>query len=305
MIGSPEKARGLIEEAISLAVLESVENQLPEFGDRHIFDRPSVGIADGDDDTFQTFRRAVSPNHILPREILERHAPPGTDLSAVRVVSWALPYSVEVRRSNRETEWPSELYSVARNNGGALNGHLSQSLQGWLRERGYAAVCPSLDAAYDAFRTPEYTFSSTWSERHVAFAAGLGNFGLHGLLITSRGTMVRLGSLVTNLPLPVTSARDGEYRAPCLRDGGRGCGFCRDRCPVSAILRSGLDKSKCFGRRQAIRRRFLQPYVQKFGLIPSPIVRSGKREHGFSLGCALCSTAVPCEASRPQFRERD
>lgn len=69
------------------------------------------------------------------------------------------------------------------------------------------------EGEYDAFRSPEFTFSSSWSERHVAYAAGLGNFGLNGCLITSLGTSVRFASLVTSLPLEVTV----EKRSCALR----------------------------------------------------------------------------------------
>ena len=304
MTSSPPETREQIEQTITGFVREAPENRLPEFDNCRVFDAPLVGVSDGDGDFFRTFRRSVSPNHILPREILEKHAPAGTDLAAVRVISWALPYSAEVRRSNRGIDWPSNFYSVARNNGGALNWQLRGRLVDHVRQNGYAAISPALTEEYDAFRSAEYTFSSTWSERHVAFASGLGLFGLNGLLITRRGTMVRLGSLVTNLPLPLPPRGDSEHRAPCLQDGGRRCGLCLDRCPVGAISSAGLDKTRCYARRKTIRETLLQHHVRTFHMIASPIIKSGQREPGFSLGCALCAAGVPCETSTPPLEKK-
>ena len=133
----------------------------------------------------------------------------------------------------------------------------------------------------------------------MAYAAGLGRFGLNGCLITPRGAMVRLGSLVTDAPLDVRPRREADHRAPCLRDGGAGCGLCLRKCPAGAISSSGLDKEKCYLRRQAIRERSLGDYSGKFRMLAAPIVKGGRKADGFSLGCALCSSGVPCESADP------
>lgn len=271
-------------------------NTLSDFPTAAIFGRPVMGVARGQDDIFGDFRSAVSPQHIQPVDFLRRQFPALDDGASIHVVSWALPFSREVVNSNGGGEWPSELYSVARNNGAALiHEALGRTVRA-LKSHGFAAAAPALTEEYDAFRSPDFTFSSTWSERHVAYAAGLGRFGLNGCLITSSGANVRLASLVTSLPLEVKLVKRDDYRASCLKDGGKSCGRCLERCPVRAISRSGLDKSKCYGRRQVIRRKFLSCYSQRFGLRPSPIVKSGRREPGFSLGCALCMAEVPCES---------
>ena len=288
-----------IEQTVSRLVLEAPENQLVDFGDQPIFDAPLVGIADGDDPLFEVFCKVVSPRHLLPREILRRNSPVGADLTRVSVIVWVLPFTAAIRRSNRVQGWPSRLYSMARNNGGALNYRIRHRLTEILRRSRNAAVAPVLTEEYDAFRTPEHTFSSSWSERHIAYAAGLGRFGLNGCLITPLGTSVRLGSIVTNLPLERTSQKHDNYRAPCLESGGQGCGVCIDRCPVQAISRDGLDKSKCYAMRKAVRERYLEQYTPSLHMLPAPIVKSGERIYGYSLGCALCQCGVPCEGSNP------
>ena len=289
-----------IERMIARLALDARENRLLDFDGQPIFDAPLVGVADGDDPVFEELRTAVDPRHLLPREILRRHASAGADLGCVRVIAWALPFADAIRRSNQVEGWPSRLYSLARNNGGALNYEVRRRLTEELRAGGWCAVAPVLTEDYDAFRSPKYTFSSTWSERHVAFAAGLGQFGLNGCLITPLGASVRLGSVVTDCPLPVTPRKAREHRAPCLVQHGDGCGRCIERCPVGAISRNGLDKAKCYQMRKDVRERWLDAYSRSLHLLPAPVTKSGRTTHGHSLGCALCQCGVPCEGCVPQ-----
>ena len=175
-----------ITETITRQVIEAPENRLLDFEGQAIFDTPLVGVADGDDPLFEEFRAAVGPRHLLPREVLRRYAPLDMDLTQVRVIAWALPFTDPIRRSNRGRRWPSRLYSLARNNGGALNDLVRRRAADTLRAQGGVAVAPVLTGEYDAFRSEVHTFASSWSERHVAYAAGLGRFGLNGTLIRRR-----------------------------------------------------------------------------------------------------------------------
>lgn len=293
------KRAAWIEGLIADLVLGAPENRLDDFGGRPVFDRPIIGVADGDDGLFKTFRRVVSPRHLMPRQVLKLHSGKNGNFKDVRVVSWALPFTPEIKRSNRGRIWPSVLYSVARNNGGALNYHLSRRLTEIMQKKGVVAAAPILVQEYDAFRDRVHVISSTWSERHVAYAAGLGRFGLNGSLITAAGSHVRLGSIVVGYPLEVTRGDHKDYKSPCFKTGGADCGICIKRCPVKAITGRGLDKQKCYERRQAIRELLLEKYARKYHLIPAPIAKSGKKYLGYSLGCALCQCGVPCEGKDP------
>jgi len=293
-----------IEDLIADLVLGAPENRLDDFGGRPIFERPMVGVADGDDNLFKTFSRVVSSKHLMPRQILKLHSGKSRNFKDVRVISWALPFTAEIRRSNRGRIWPSVLYSVARNNGGALNFHLSRRLTQIMQKKGITAAAPVLLRKYDAFRDRVYVMSSTWSERHVAYAAGLGRFGLNGSLITPAGSHVRLGSVVVGYPFEATRQDRKDYKSPCVKTHGEDCGICIKRCPVKAITGQGLDKRKCYERRQAIRELLLEKYSRKYQLIPAPITQSGKKYLGYSLGCALCQCGVPCERIDPYLRRK-
>lgn len=293
-----------IKNTITDLVHDAPENRLLDFGGQTVFNAPLIGIANGDDPLFEEFKKVVSPGHIQPREFLRRFSPQSADLTHVSVIVWALPFAKEVRQSNRVKNMPSKLYSLARNNGGALIYNMSLRLSEQMSHTGIAAVSPITTSEYDTFRMAEYTFSSNWSERHVAYVAGLGYFGLNEALITPVGINVRIGSIITNMPLEPSALRDRDYRADCFKDGGGSCGLCVGRCPVGAISIFGLDKSRCYAHRKAIRNEYLQNYQQELQLLPSPISISGERRNSYSLGCALCQCGVPCEGVDP-FRHQD
>lgn len=297
-------ARPWVETFIRDLVLGASENILRDRGGLAIFGPPLVGFADGEDPLFRRFHEVVSPRHLMPREVLHSYAQ-GPAAGPVRVIVWVLPYTEAIRESNRVREWPSSLYSQARNNAAALNELICRRLAAALVERGHAAVAPIMTGAYDAFRDESHGFSSTWSERHVAHAAGLGRFGLNGGLITPAGMAVRIGSVVTDLDVEPSPRTAGGHLHSCLGEDGTGCGSCIPRCPAGAISSAGLDKEKCYARRNAVRERFLPVYQETLALLTASVVKGGKRSQGHSLGCALCQCGVPCEAGIPHPGSRN
>jgi epoxyqueuosine reductase QueG len=76
-------------------------------------------------------------------------------------------------------------------------------------ESGGTAIAPSIEADYHA-----ENMCPMWSERHAAYVAGLGTFGIHGALITEKDCSGRIGSVVTDLeiaPTPRPYTRVYEY----------------------------------------------------------------------------------------------
>jgi epoxyqueuosine reductase QueG len=133
---------------------------------------------------------------------------------------------------------------------------------------------------------PGIGISTRWSERHTAFVAGLGTFGLSGGLITMRGIAHRLGSVVTDLKLLPTPRPYGDDPfAWCLRTARSECGACISRCPVGSVGETieERDKEACF-----------QYYADTVG-------KQCKGVFGWKgiYGCGLCQTDVPCEDCNP------
>lgn len=267
---------GMICAEIGRFVGESPDNRFPDTGEPY-FDAPLVGFAAATDPLFAEYRRIIGDFHRSPGEILA---------GAATVICWVLPVTRATRESNRrERQWPSRQWALTRNNGEAFNNALRRHLTVWLRERGHQAVAPQLAEGWRQLDDPVAGIASTWSERHAAYAAGLGTFSLNDALITERGIAHRLGSVITDLSLPPTPRTAPEHRHNCLwyREGS--CGACVGRCPAGALSRQGHDKAKC------------RDYV--YGAVPAAV---GERYGVAQTGCGLCQTRVPCEAQVPPGR---
>jgi len=262
---------------IARFVRESPANRHPD-RDAPYFDAPLVGVAAADDPLFERYREpeVVGPFHRTPREIV-----PG----AASVVVWVLPIAAPTRRSNRETkERPSLDWARTRSFGEAFNIALRKHVVGWLGERGHAAVAPLLAPDWREVSQSAVGRASTWSERHAAYAAGLGSFSLSDGFITAAGIAHRLGSVVTTAALPPTSAGRPQPMDHCGYFDGR-CSACIGRCPAGAITARGHDKDRCSAYLDALKAT-LAPQWET----PQP-------------GCGLCQVQVPCEGRIPPKRK--
>jgi epoxyqueuosine reductase QueG len=262
-----------IRDVLSRFVRESPGNCFPDSGEPY-FDEPLVGFAAADDPLFRDYQRIIGAFHRTPQEILA---------GARSVIVWVLPVTRATRESNRrEDRWPSLAWSLTRNNGENFNTALRRHLTAWLEEDGHRAVAPQLAPGWLQLDDPAVGIASSWSERHAAYAAGLGTFSLNDALITERGIAHRLGSVITDLALPPTPRIAPDYRHNCLwyREGS--CGACVGRCPVGALSLQGHDKAAC------------RAYV--YGAVPESV---GARYGVAQTGCGLCQTRVPCEAMVP------
>ena len=261
-------------------VLESEFNRCGETGD-FWFDEPLVGFASAGDPIFEEYKTIIGEFHLTPREIFEKGS--AVPLAEGTVICWILPVALSARETNRaERRWPSLEWARTRTHGEEFNDRLREHVVGFLEKRGYLAVAPVLSSHFRSIHDPRVGPASTWSERHAAYAAGLGTFSLSDGLITERGIAHRCGSVVTNLVPGPNPLRRKSLRGNCLHFHDGSCGACIGRCPVGAIGVSGHDKQKC------------KEYV--YGAIPAET--AGRYDVQF-LGCGLCQTDVPCEGMNP------
>jgi epoxyqueuosine reductase QueG len=171
---------------------------------------------------------------------------------------------------------------LARTHGETFNGDLRRHLIVLLEELGHRAVAPQYSPLWQEFRETPVGIASRWSERHAAYAAGLGTFSLSDGFITTRGIAHRCGSVITSLPLSPTPRKFSTHQSNCLHYHDGSCGVCIARCPVDAITRNGHDKARC---RELV-----------YGTAPDKL----SKVYGVpQTGCGLCQTKVPCEAAIP------
>ncbi len=256
-----------IYEKLARFVEQDSRNVLASHGRMKIYDAPLMGVASADDAWFERFfeKEIIGPEFMRPQDWLS---------GARSILSYFLPFTKEVRDSNRRTGLPSEEWVSARIDGEAFNEAVRTFLIGLLTKIGESACAPALDPRFRVVKK-----KSNWSERHVAFVAGLGTFGLHRALITTKGTAGRIGSVISTLdvaPTPRPYTRFDEY-CPFLTKGD--CGACMKRCPPVAISAWGKDHSICS---DYIDREVLSRFRPRYG-------------------CAKCNIAVPCECGIPEI----
>ena len=249
-----------IVQLVSNFIRTSSFNKVQELDNMTIFEEPLVGIAAADDPLFMRLKNAevVGDHHMTPREWFPE---------AKTVISYFLPFSLRVRQSNRlNNEQPSSEWLYGRIEGEDLNNAVRKFLMGAIGETGRKAMVPPNDPRYKTLNN-----RSSWSERHVAYIAGLGTFNLSKSLITRKGCAGRFGSIVTDLSLSPTERPYQSIYEYC-----NNCGACIPRCPAAAISKDGKEHPPCDNFLNDIKQLFAPRY-----------------------GCGKCQTAVPCEAAVP------
>jgi len=237
----------------------------PNFIGMQIFDAPIFAFGTASDEIYESYKS--------PEAIGEHFLPPVCWLpSAKTVISYFIPYTEKIRASNRSnTPWPSDGWLHGRMEGQVFVKELSQYIEKLLLDAGYQTVVPMLDSRFK-IGSPATKFTSNWSERHIAFACGLGTFGLSGGIITQKGMAGRLGSILTNLELLADARPYTETYEYCTM-----CGLCIPNCPSNAIsFEKGKKHEPCS--------MFLDKVLEK---------------HSPRYGCGKCQVNVPCESEIP------
>ncbi len=266
----------------------SGENTLKNRNNDRAFDTPIIGFSRGDDPIYEEFKDHVGPFFMTPWEVF---AVTFRDLSIkpaeLTVISWILPHAEATKADNRkESFYPSERWARARIYGEEVNVKLRKHVVSALESKGYKGVAPSLTPQFSMRISPKYGFSSTWSERHAAYASGLGTFGLCDGLITPVGKAMRTGSVVAQIDIPATSRPYTNHHEYCLFFTHGICGKCIPKCPPGAITEKGKNKAICL--------RHLFPTTSQYV----------STNYGFDgYGCGHCQTGVPCESRIPTEKD--
>lgn len=264
----------------NLVTEEMTEN--PELLGTRIFDEPLLGFASADDPLFREYKKegVIGPWFMGPKEWLP---------DAETVVSIFLPFSDAVKKSNRkDQEVPSDLWLIGRVEGQDYIARFAEAVRDQFIHSGISACAPGIDPRFHAIKggkgmdgfpgITEKTYGSNWSERHAAYAAGLGTFGLSKGLITRKGIAGRFSSIIiSEIIEPDERIYEGIYDY-CVM-----CGACIRRCPAEAItMEQGKDHTVC------------GPWLTRTAQLYAP-----------RFGCGKCQTKVPCESQIPVKAFRD
>ena len=254
------------------------------FYDDHIL----LGVASGADPIWDYFKTdAVGDFHWTPREAFLRAFPRETSVRPedLSVVSWILPFTEAATEPNRrQTFHPS--YRWARFEGARCSYSIipiQKLIENELTFRGIQAAAPYRLPESTTVRSERWGLASPWSERHAAYAAGLGTFGLSDGLITPIGKNQITSAVVFRHKMQATPRPYSSHREYCLffKDGS--CGECIKRCPAGSVLAEGRNKMACWN--------------HNFVTIRAWMKETWGRVDGY--GCGMCMTGVPCESRIP------
>ncbi len=265
--------------------------EYPYYGEP-VFMEPLIGFVRGNDQIFEKFKKVIGPHHFTPLEIMkwqaEKNGVEPPEAEDISVVSFIMPFTRITRQDNASAkEWTTERWAQSRLLGEIFSQTFVREIVTHLMSQGILAVSPDVTPMFNKKRYPEVGWASPWSHRHIAYAAGLGTFGMHDFLITEKGSAHRLGSFMVNLKLEPNRRRPDDIHANCLHYQGIDCLKCAKRCPVNAITReSAHDKEACYRK------------------VASSIRYCNSKYHIFIYGCGLCSTGVPCESGIPELLRR-
>lgn len=237
-----------------------------------VLDAPLIGFASADNPLFETFRRdeVIGSQWRAPKEWMPE---------AKSVVVFFFPVSSAIRTRHRAAKTPT---NEAWNNGYGKHGQILnafiEGLTAELESLGIHYHIPTKDPAFKIEQHPvmsggkeDVHYSTSWSNRHVAFAAGLGTFGVHRHLITKSGCSGVLASMILDCEMEPTAS---EYKDPyenCIH-----CGACVNRCPAGAITLENLRNLKeCRTYAATLRK---------------------ENDPGY---CGKCLVGIPCEYVKP------
>ena len=285
-----------LETEIKQYISDSPENRLPAYDNDPLVDEPLIGFADGNDPIFHEFKKKgiIGAFHFTPEEAfstyLKRQQKNVGDKKphALSVVSVVFTATRKTRLSNRpETIMGSQRWQYAFDRGITFMEDTLKHLVSRLEALGYQAVAPMYTTPLlFLWQLPDGP-TSDWSEKHIAYAAGMGTFGLNGGIITTRGAALQCGSVITDVALTPTPRAYDNYLAHCLYYRNGSCGRCIERCPSGSISEAGYDN----------RRGFFYHEVD----LPRISKDLGREPEGGDHPpvCSLCQTKVPCESRIP------
>ena len=237
-----------------------------------VLDAPLTGFANADNPLFETFRRdeVIGSQWRAPKEWMPE---------AKSVVVFFFPVSQAIRSRHRAAKTATnEAWNYGYGKHGQVLNAFIEGLAAELEGMGIHTFIPTKDRSFKIEQHPvmsgdkeDVHYSTSWSNRHVAFAAGLGTFGVHRHLITSSGCSGVLASMILDCETEPTSAGYKDPYENCIH-----CGACVARCPAGAITLEHLRNLKECRTYAATLRTETEP--------------------GY---CGKCLAGIPCESVKP------
>jgi len=205
-----------------------IEEFVSSYQEKSWWQKPLAGFADADDPLFDKLKQIIGDIHAVSTDFLE---------DAETVISYFLPFTEDIPLSNTEGTDASRKWAAAYVRTNILISDLNQALSSMLNEKGISTAVPPT-GKHDHDR-----LLGRWSQKHVAYIAGLGNFGLHQMLITEKGCCGRLGSLIINARIEPAKRTSKAF---CLYTHDKSCIECVEKCIFGALQVDSFDRHACY-----------------------------------------------------------
>jgi epoxyqueuosine reductase QueG len=271
---------GIIKDFVGQSPLNDMGFEVRE----KIFDAPLVGFSSGADPLYDEYKSHIGSFYFSPLELFAKTFP-DKELTSddITVISWIIPSTAATRREQADQDrYPSERWVRTRDLGEKFNNSIRKHVVEQLGAEGIAAVAPLLSPHWARSDQGSYAPCSNWSERHAAYAAGLGTFGLCDGLITPVGKAMRTGSVIADMKISPSTRPYDDHHAYCLHFTQNICRKCIPRCPVNALSEEGHNKKRCM--------QYTEQTMHKYI----------KEKYGFeTYACGLCQSWVPCTDKIP------
>lgn len=237
-----------------------------------IWREPIVGFASANHPYILSLKEIVLDTHSMPKDVLP---------DATVVIAFFIPFTKKLANTNRNAgDIASPEWAKAYEDTNSMFTRLNQCIVAELRRLGYDAAVSPESTVFDREK-----LMSNWSHRHLAWAAGLGTFGINNMLITKVGCCGRYSTVVTNLDIEPDEPLEIEY---CLYKKNGTCGACVKRCPSGALTLSGYDRFKCY--KVCMKNATL---YTEFGNSYSARSNESQKNTGSEV-CGKCVTNMPC-----------
>ena len=146
---------------------------------------PVIGFASASDPLYDQLDDLIGNPQIHPRDMLN---------GAQTVLVLFLPYSEVIYKDIKGECKTSSVWSDAYMHTNELLDHIMRQVQNLLELKGYHSVTEPPTENFD-----HVSKTARWGHKSNAVIAGIGTFGLNHLLITKRGCLGRMNSLVTDV----------------------------------------------------------------------------------------------------------
>ena len=209
-------------------IFEYIAKYSTEHNVEHIWQKPVVKFADAHSEHIRNLRNIVVDDHYLPTDFLP---------DAKNVLSYYLPFKKHVADSNIKNRLASAQWANAYNATNEMVPYINSYLLEVITTKGYGAAVPQNIGIIS-----NSMLMSRWSQRHIAWIAGHGTFGINNMLISEKGCCGRYFSIVTSLPVIPDQIMAAER---CLFKSKGNCGVCVDKCMAGALTTQSYNREQC------------------------------------------------------------